>query len=408
MLTRRALIGSTAVLATGCGFLESRFSPPSLPEETPLTWAVSRVFQEEMPWLAEQRLMVDKENSNGPKLGGYSLARRNVEGYPDLGELVKILREMEADLVNVDTFNVQGLVEKGVLLPLDDFSGAEETSLNQEFYPSTLEQFRIDETLYALPINARPLMMHYDATLFAAEGVPPMDSSWDWEDLVRTAELLVRRDEDGVIKRWGLAAHNYGIWWALWQNKAEVVDPTSGECRLRDSAAIEALNLVRELFHTQRVSPAALGRNLWDNLHINGLPPAMMHSQHAKTYRRDYRLAELPRGRVQVVPVEAEMAMAIVADTPKPEVAYLALRGLVDVMQELVNIPAKREVIARLGELKKDLQEDEIVTIQQSMEHGRGMPRHSRARRAMDKALEALVRGDDIIAAVNEACSLVR
>ena len=251
-------------------------------------------------------------------------------------------------------------------------------------------------------------MMHYDATLFAAEGVPPMDSSWDWEDLVRTAELLVRRDEDGVIKRWGLAAHNYGIWWALWQNEAEVVDPASGECRLWDSAAMEALNLVRELFHTQRVSPAALGRDLWDNLHINGLPPAMMHSQHANTYRRDYRLAELPRGRVQVVPVEAEMAMAIVADTPKPEVAYLALRGLVDVMQELVNIPAKRDVIARLGELKKDLQEDEIMTIQQSMEHGRGMPRHSRARRAMDKALEALVRGDDVIAAVNEACSLVR
>ena len=81
-------------------------------------------------------------------------------------------------------------------------------------------------------------MMHYDATLFAAEGVPPMDSSWDWDDLVRTAELLVRRDEDGVIKRWGLAAHNYGIWWALWQNEAEVVDPASGECRLWDSAAI--------------------------------------------------------------------------------------------------------------------------------------------------------------------------
>ena len=101
--------------------------------------------------MAEQRLMVDKENSNGPKLGGYSLARLNVEGIPDSDELVKILREMEADLVNVYTFNVQGLVEKGVLLPLDDFSGADETSLNQEFYPSTLEQFRIDETLYALP-----------------------------------------------------------------------------------------------------------------------------------------------------------------------------------------------------------------------------------------------------------------
>ena len=87
MLTRRALMGSTAILTAGCGFLESRFSAPSLPKEKPITWAVSRVFDEEMPWLAEQLLTKDQENPNGPTRGGYVLARQEVEGYPSADEL---------------------------------------------------------------------------------------------------------------------------------------------------------------------------------------------------------------------------------------------------------------------------------------------------------------------------------
>ena len=84
MLTRRALIGSTAVLATGCGFLESRFTTPSLPKETLLTWAVSRVFQEEMPWLAERRLIGRQREFEWPQ------ARRLLTRPPKRGGLPRL------------------------------------------------------------------------------------------------------------------------------------------------------------------------------------------------------------------------------------------------------------------------------------------------------------------------------
>lgn len=407
MLSRRAIIASAAVLTAGCGFLESRFSAPALPREKPITWAVTRVFDEEMPWLAEQLLNKDEENPNGPTRGGYALLRQEVEGFPSPDELAAILQEMEADLVIVHTFNVDELSERGVLLPLDGFFGADETTLNQEFYPSVLDQFRIRDSLYALPLNALPLMMRYDEALFAAEGVPPPGSSWDWQDLVEAAEKLTRRGEDGAVKRWGLVAHNFGVMWALWQNNAEVVDPASGECRLEDAAAIEALEFLRGLFHTQRVSPAAVGRAMWDKVHINGVPPAMMHSPFPQP-PLGFRIAELPQGKTQVVPVEAEMGMAIVAETPRAEVAYMALRGLVDVMQELVAIPAKQETIARLGDFKVGLELEDVAVIQQSMEHGRGMKRFDLADWTLDKALESLVQGDDAATAVNMACTYLR
>ena len=408
MLSRRALLGSAAALSTGCGFLESRFSAPSLPKEKPITWAVSRIFDEEIPWLAEQYLNKDEENPNGPMRGGYVLSRQEVEGYPSADELIDILKEMEADLVNVDTLDVDELADRGVLLPLDGFGGADETSLNQEFYASVLDQFRIGDSLFALPLNARPLMMEYDEALFGTEGLPPPDSSWDWRDLVETAAKLTPRGDDGAVKRWGLVAHNFGIWWALWQNKAEVVDPATGECRLGDPAAIEALEFIHGLFHAQRVSPAAVGREMWDSVHINGVAPAMMHSPFPKP-PLGFRVGELPRGKSQVVPVEAEMGMAIVAETSRPELAYVALRGLLDVMQELVVIPAKRETVARLGEFKVGLEEDAIKIIQQSMEHGRGVPRYGLLPRvALDKALAALAQGDDVTTAVNDACTYIR
>ncbi|MCY4436263.1 MAG: extracellular solute-binding protein [Chloroflexi bacterium] len=408
MLTRRALIAGSAALTAGCGFLESRFSAPSVPQERPLIWAVSRVSDEELPWLAEQLLNRDEENPNGPERGGYVLARKDVGKTLDTVDLIAIVKEMEADLVNVDTWAVDELVSRGLLLPLDGFSGADEATLNQEYHPSVLDQFRFRGSLYALPLNAMPLMVEYDEALFASEGVPPVDSSWTWVDLIRVAEQLTQKREDGAVRRWGLVAHNFGIWWALWQNNAEVVDPATGECRLGDAAALEALEFMRGLFHTQRVSPAAVGREMWDNIYINRVAPAMMHTLFPRP-PTGIRLGELPRGKAQVVPVQADMGMAIVAETPPPELAYIALRGLVDVMQELVAIPAKRDAVARLGDFKVGLEEKDITIIQQSMEHGRGVPRYSQtAHSALDRTLESLVRGDDVTTAVNDTCRFIR
>ena len=71
--------------------------------------------------------------------------------------------------------------------------------------------------------------------------------------------------------------------------------------------------------------------------------------------------------QVRSVPVYAQMGIAIAARTPKPEAAYTALKGLVHVMQQFVVVPAEREAVARLGELRPDLQPEEVEAIQRSL-----------------------------------------
>ena len=104
---------------------------------------------------------------------------------------------------------------------------------------------------------------------------------------MENALKLTQRDKDGTVSRWGLAAHSFHIWWALWQNEAEIVGPLTSQCRLLELPATEAIEFVRGLIHTHRVSPPG-----WDW----PMPPAMVYRPGPLGPPHDnYRAAELPQ-----------------------------------------------------------------------------------------------------------------
>lgn len=301
------------------------------------------------------------------------------------------------------------LGEQGVLLPLDRLLGSGYSQFEAKYFPSVLEQYRQSGALYALPVGARPLVVYYDAAYFWQKGVAPVDSSWDWDDLVEHAKRLTWRRENGTVARWGLATHMVGIWWVLWQNEAHVLDLETLQCRLQDRPAIEALHFFRDLLHTHQVSPTEY-RDLWKLIYQpSGSPPAMVyHSPPMRPPSGDYRLGALPRGSVRAVPVEADLGIAIAARTAQPEIAFTALSGLADVMQQYVNVPAEREVLERLGDIRNDLSPEEAAALLESMEHGHAWPRTIAQLRTMHTIVEALARGDEVATVVNEACSIVQ
>jgi hypothetical protein len=422
MLTRRTLVASSAVLAAGCGPLGSLLTAPSSPKEAELTWVTFDWFiglvnpgtgaglrPEEKYQNAVSALADDKENPHGQNRGKYRLTLRHVEQLPELGEgeFAGWLDDLEADLLTVGPEGARALGEEGVLLPLDQFIASDGADLEQAFYPSLLEQFRQGE-LYALPVDARPLMLYYDVDYFALEEVStPAGDNWDWGDLLESALNLTRRREDGSVSRWGLAAHGSQLWWALWQNEADVLDSETLQCRLQEPAAIEALQFVHGLLHTHRVSPAALYTDLSKLVFEPArFAPAMVYSSPPIRPPGHYHLAELPLGKVHSVPMYGDLGIGIVARTEKPEAAYTALKGLVDVMQQFVHVPAKKEAVARLKELRTDLHPEDVVAIQRSMDHGRAGPRSVPALFAMDSLLQGIVRGDSLSRVVNEACSI--
>lgn len=425
MLTRRALLASAAaVAAAGCGPFRSSSDLPSGPEAVALTWytfSFSGLFvpngsfeqpEERLPKMVAA-LEEDVENPNGPARGNYSLSPRLIgfDDYPEPpprndDEFAEWIDSIDTDLLSISPSMAESLGKRGVILPLERFIAADESDLVETFYPYVLDQFRTEGGLFALPIDADPLMLNYNVAYFAAQGMPPPDESWDWGDLVENAVKLTKQDEDGNVTRWGLMPHFHGFWWAFWQNRAEVVDPVTGQCRLQEPAATEAMQFCYDLLHTHRVAPPVAGREVWD---LYSLPPdvfpAMFFSQVTREHRYEYRLAELPRGKVRSVPVSADMGLAIHARSGQTEVAYTALKGLLQTMQRFVAVPAQIEAVARLGEIRPSFLPEEVAAIQRSMEHGRALTWGGGAGHAMQHIVDGLAHGDEVATVANDACS---
>lgn len=436
MLSRRSLLAGTAALAAGCSVAEPPPSAPSVTQETALNVAAPTLGFFRNPLLMEERpedtyrralatLEADTENRYGPTRGGYSLALRFYdELYPlyepsktqeetepahaaPLDAAAALLEDLEADLVIVHSFDAWWLGQEGLLLPLDRFSAAAGAELEREFFPSVLDEFRRGGALYGLPIGALPLMLFYDEAHFMLHGVPPVDLSWDWEDLVEHAARLTTHKDDGTVARWGLVAHMENAWWALWQNEAEAVDPDTLQCRLQEPAAVEALQFVHDLIHKYRVSPPVSASDLWELDLIGRSPPAILYGRFPVAPPR-FRMAALPRGKVHAVPMRAGYGLAIAARTKHTEAAYTALQGFTHTLQEEAAVPAGRAAVARLAEIRTDLRPSEVAAVQHTLEHGRAEPQPGPQLGTMGVVMEGLGRGDDVATMVNSACSAVR
>ena len=250
-------------------------------------------------------------------------------------------------------------------------------------------------------------MIHYDPRVLSQEDVTRINEGWHWDDMLEIAENLTERDENGEVLRWGLITQHQGYWWALWQNEAELADPTTMQCRLLEPTAIEALQFCHDLIHMHQVSPPVTSFDAWSVFNVRPWP-GMFFSSVQGNWSSENRWAALPQGKQHSVPVIGNMGIAITNRAQNTEVAFAALKGLVGIMQRFVEVPAQKEAVARLGDFRKTLLPAEIAAFQHSMEHGRAIP-FSRALWSAMRALEeGIAQDDNVLAVVNDACSLLQ
>ncbi len=358
----------------------------------------------------------DTESPYGPTRGRYHLALKFTKEYfpasdrhtPSdvaLDRVAALLEDLDADLVTVWPELAQWLGQRGLLLPLNQLNGTDDSALEREFFPVALDRYRKDGALYALPVSAAPLMLNYHERLFRDRGVPPVDATWNWDDLAENAAKLTTYKHDGTVERWGLLAHDNDILWALWQNGAEAVDPNTLSCRLREPAAVNALQFVHDLIHKHRVSPPAAGMELWEK--FGNISPAM-HFRHSyfQPDPAQYRMAALPRGKIAAVPVEDGFGIGIATRTPHTEAAFTALQGFLQAWQNQVRVPAKREAVSG-SKVHPSLLPDDLAAIERSLEHGRATPTDILHRIALGAATLSIVQGDDVASAVNRGCAAI-
>lgn len=94
------------------------------------------------------------------------------------------------DLVQVQTPDLQLIVDTHSIVPIESAVDADHYGLS-DYLPSTLECFKLEEVLWALPFNAACQVLYYDKNAFAAAGLDPGAPPASLADITITAQKIV-------------------------------------------------------------------------------------------------------------------------------------------------------------------------------------------------------------------------
>jgi multiple sugar transport system substrate-binding protein len=166
------------------------------------------------------------------------------------------------DILQIGDDAVPRFVERGALVPLDDFIGGSDYPLDTGIYlPGVLEPGRWSGKQYLLPKDFSPLAVYYNKALFDEFGVPYPQEGWTMEQFIETARALTQdRDGDGQTDVWGVqlpAAWTPAFeYWAAAAGGKLVSDDGASFIGYMDSPqTVSALQLYADMYHRYKVAP---------------------------------------------------------------------------------------------------------------------------------------------------------
>ena len=158
------------------------------------------------------------------------------------------------DVTWIEVFMFDSLVGKGVFRPLDEFAANDPEFNEQDYFPSILNAYRVDEHLYALPKSCGSDVLFFNRDHFEELGLDPPDETWTWDDMVRVGKQLTRDlDGDGRVDRFALASINMND--MILQYGGDIFSPQTNRCELDSPPARQALQLVHDLTYVHKIVP---------------------------------------------------------------------------------------------------------------------------------------------------------
>lgn len=101
------------------------------------------------------------------------------------------------DVISLGLEAVNMAVSNDLLVPLDDIITDDEelTAKKDQYAPSLLEGFTVNDSLYGLPNGTQTMVVYYNKHMFDDAGLEYPQDGWTWDQFRETAEKLTK---DGV------------------------------------------------------------------------------------------------------------------------------------------------------------------------------------------------------------------
>lgn len=176
-------------------------------------------------------------------------------GY-DSKILTRIAGGAAPDIIATEVDYFVTFASKDVLEDLTPYAASDAGFSRDDFFPTILNRFTVNERLLAVPRDVAPFAcVFYNKKLFDDAGIPYPTDEWTWDDLLRTARALTKKDANGRIVQYGF----YGWAWQnfVYGNGGALVDDVNNPTKtmINDPKSIQGLQFYADLINLYQVMP---------------------------------------------------------------------------------------------------------------------------------------------------------
>jgi len=403
-------LGLCALLLMGCGII----APPApTPEPVTINFAfpaqLGNYYDELIQTFNEEHPTLTVERKTARSSGTWNSFFQN-------GEVDVFVFSSEDELF-ADLYQQDQILD---LAPLIQASDATNGGINlDDFYPSLLEPYDIEGSLWAIPGGANVSVIYYNKDIFDLYGTAYPQPGWTWDDLLTTAVSV--RDPDTDV--YSLASLPIFVIPFVYQHGGQIVDDWRRPTRLTvdDPLTIEAIEWYASLIHDHDVmlSPREAERqfgNEGNPGYIFVRPKAAIYlgffsDRGGETWGRGGRwsmnwgMASLPRD-AHASTLGVVLAYAALADTQDPQACWEWITYLSHAPPPFV-MPARRS-LAESDDFVKEVGEEAAALAVTAIEEALIISNAQIASLGtsagdFDETLEAILNGDvDALSALTE------
>lgn len=176
-------------------------------------------------------------------------------GY-DSKILTRIAGGAAPDIIATEVDYFVTFASKGVLEDLTPYASVDKEFSTKDFFPKIVDRFTVDGKFYAVPRDVAPFAcVYFNKKLFDEAGIPYPTDDWTWDDLLRDARALTKKDAGGRITQYGF----YGWAWQnfIYGNGGALVDNTKNptSTKIDDPKTIQGLQFYADLTNLYKVMP---------------------------------------------------------------------------------------------------------------------------------------------------------
>lgn len=178
-------------------------------------------------------------------------------GY-DSKILTRIAGGAAPDIITTEVNYFVTFASKGVLENLTPFVQNDAEFRVADFFPQIIDRFTVKGDLYAVPRDVAPFAcVFYNKELFDQAGIAYPTDDWTWDDLLRMARALTKKDVSGRIIQYGF----YGWAWQnfVYGNGGALVDDVKNpkHTRITNPKTIAGLQFYSDLSNLYQVAPTS-------------------------------------------------------------------------------------------------------------------------------------------------------